>query len=463
MKFDTDGGLLKRCWPSEGETEAIIPESIREIGHFAFMGCTGLVRIRIPAGVEQVEMLAFMQCSALESIDVAPENPDYFSRDGVLFRKDGMVLAVYPPAKPDAEYTVPDGIRILEENAFMGCTRLVRLTIPAGVTEIRGILFRDCIHLEKFCVSPENPVYASPGGVLFRKPDAVLLRCPPQYPEPEYAIPDGTRAVAPSAFFGAAHLAAVTVPDSVNSIGNWAFQDCTALRSVTLPDGFQRLGARTFAGCKSLRAAVLPAGLRRVDERLFEHCGSLEEAVIPLNVTEIGAGAFYECGNLRAVMIPDSVSKIGHYAFYECNRLQTFTFGEERVQFFEPQNKDEITKLLINVRESLRKGEIVADLRFEVRYPVAAVLYRKFQTPAEQSYLKNGFCEALPFISRNMDAALLNDLLQIDGIIPDPALMKRALDIAIRETQSGGSAEVQMLLMRYQQEHFPSAENPLRL
>ena len=463
MKFDTDGSLLKRCWPSEGETEAIIPEGIREIGHFAFMGCTGLVRIRIPAGVERVEMLAFMQCSALESIDVAPENPDYFSRDGVLFRKDGMVLAVYPPAKPDAEYTVPDGIRILEENAFMGCTRLVRLTIPAGVTEIRGILFRDCIHLEAFCVSPENPVYASPGGVLFRKQDTVLLRYPPQCPETEYAIPDGTSAIAPTAFFGAAHLTGFTIPGSVKAIGNWAFQNCTALRSATVPDGFLMIGARTFAGCKSLRAAVLPASLRRIDERLFEHCDSLEEAVIPAGVTEIGGGAFSECGNLRAVTIPDSVSKIGHYAFYECNCMQTVTFGKERVQFFEPLNKDEVTSLLLKVRESLRKGEIVGDLRFTVRYPVAAVLYRKYQLPAEYSYLKNGFCEALPFISRNRDAALLEGLLQTEDFIPDQATMQKVLDIAIRETQSGGSAEVQMLLMRYQQEHFPAAGNALRL
>ena len=53
--------------------------------------------------------------------------------------------------------------------------------------------------------------------------------------------------------------------------------------------------------------------------------------------------------------------------------------------------------------------------------------------------------------------------LQIDGIIPNHDIMQKALDFALQHTRDGGNPEIQMLLLRYQEEHFTREPKILRL
>ena len=65
--------------------DVVIPESVKTIGQRAFSGCSSLTNLFIPAGVETIEEGAFTGCAA--TIEVAPENLNYVSDDGVLFDK----------------------------------------------------------------------------------------------------------------------------------------------------------------------------------------------------------------------------------------------------------------------------------------------------------------------------------------------------------------------------------------
>lgn len=47
-----------------------IPNSVTEIGDYAFSGCTGLTSIEIPNSVTKIDLYAFSGCSGLTSIEI---------------------------------------------------------------------------------------------------------------------------------------------------------------------------------------------------------------------------------------------------------------------------------------------------------------------------------------------------------------------------------------------------------
>ena len=127
--------------------EIVIPDSVTEIGKSAFSGCTSMKSITIGSGVEGVDYSFISLCRGLANINVSPNNKNYSSIDGVLFNKDGTELLAYTGGNDRSEYTIPDGVTTVCENAFLGCY-IKTLTIPVSVIEIGGSAFENCDSLK---------------------------------------------------------------------------------------------------------------------------------------------------------------------------------------------------------------------------------------------------------------------------------------------------------------------------
>lgn len=150
-------------------TELILPENIISIETFAFSRCPNMVSVSIHKNVSEIGNNAFSG-AMLESIDVDPENPYYTSVDGVLYTKDMKTLVIYPAAKKDETFELPQNVEIicsdafnsnlymkeivmhddlkeLNLNTFKGAKSLETLTIPRGVEYLNGSVIQDCVSL----------------------------------------------------------------------------------------------------------------------------------------------------------------------------------------------------------------------------------------------------------------------------------------------------------------------------
>ena len=191
---------------------AINGPPVTSIGDDAFYYCTGLTSVAIPDSVTSIVSDAFVDCFSLMSITVDTNNPAYSSVDGVLFDKSQTTLIECPGGRA-GNYTVPDGVTSIGENAFWGCPSLTSITIPISVTSIGDLAFSGCYSLTSL------------------------------------TIPDSVTSIGYCEFLNCYNLTSVTIPNGVTSIGEFAFASCTSLANVTIPDSVSSIGEEAFANC----------------------------------------------------------------------------------------------------------------------------------------------------------------------------------------------------------------------
>ena len=127
-------------------TEITLPDTVTEIGDFAFAGCdyltavhfsanlktigecafyqSALTSVSLPASLETLGQRAFYQCAALEGLTIA----------GGALREIGS--AAFYECDKLTSVIIPTGVETVGSYAFYNCTALANVTIPETVTEI---------------------------------------------------------------------------------------------------------------------------------------------------------------------------------------------------------------------------------------------------------------------------------------------------------------------------------------
>ncbi len=141
-------------------------------------------------------------------------------------------------------------------------------------------------------------------------------------------IENGVTSIGVDAFYHCSSLTSITIPESVTSIGLGAFSGCNSLTSVTIPENVTTIGATAFYGCINLKSVTICKGVKGIGYRAFYNCSSLTSITIPESIEYIDIEAFYNCSSLVNITIPESVTGIGQYAFYNCSSLTSITIPE---------------------------------------------------------------------------------------------------------------------------------------
>ena len=346
-----------------------------------FAGSKTLEIIRIPSSVEVItlgsEGTAFYNCTSLRRVEILPleyvQEPQYSSKDGVLFTADGKTLLFFPENKAaDLEngvYTVPDGTTEIFDNAFTRASDLEEVIIPAGVQRIGVRAFysvgSDSLKRLTFLATPEGAetvplVIESQAFALNDALEEITLpsrmtdislsdmlettwSSAPEFKalkniyvagtDGDYCSADGVLCrktedgSAEIILYPEGREGDYVVPEvvsaggqniSVTSIAAGAFEDHYFLTGVTIPAGITYIGESAFEGCENLV---------RVD-----FLGTAES--LPLTIAE---RAFYECSSYgnewTSVTLPANLVSLGMYAFGGNYYLKTVTVNLDGDRF----------------------------------------------------------------------------------------------------------------------------------
>jgi len=249
-------------------TNVTIPSTVTSISSGAFAWCTSLTSIHIPETVTKIDGGAFKYCSNLLSIHVDPQNRYYMSDDdGVLFNKQKTTLVQYPAGRK-GNYSIPEGVTLVEYNAFSGCTDLSYVELPSTMTSVSYGAFADCFSLK------------------------------------EVNIPSTITTFDSACFYGCKNLMSLAIPSQITSIGDSAFYDCKSLTEVTFESDNLTIGRLAFYG-SGLMKLIIPTSVVSIDSRAFSSCDSLT-TVTYLGYRDIclDSNVFEYCDMLDFICLP---------------------------------------------------------------------------------------------------------------------------------------------------------------
>ena len=328
-------------------TDIVIPDSVTSIGNWAFWNCRSLTDIDIPDSVTSIGDNAFQFCSSLSTIAISDSVTsignnafcDCRSLTGIDIPDSVTNIgdAAFSGCKSLRTIVIPDSVTSIGNNAFCDCSSLSNLVLPDSVTRIGGGAFSGCLLLEYISI-PKNviclnvnpfvnwdgkleclsPNYIYEDDVLFNKDKSKIVSFRNLNIE-SYIIPNSVTSIGDAAFSGCRSLSDIVIPDSVSSIGDAAFSGCRSLTEIVIPNSVTSIGGGVFWNCRSLSNIVIPNSVSSIGTWAFCGCKSLRSLVIPDSVTSIGDKAFQFCFSLTTIAIPNSVSSIGTWAFCDCN------------------------------------------------------------------------------------------------------------------------------------------------
>lgn len=157
---ETENGKVPEWmyYRNQSVSAVTIPEGTTEIGRFAFSR-SSLRTVTIPEGVTTIDYAAFYHCDNLDNV-ILPDTVNTvgakaFTHTGWMddfeensmddFLISGDILVAYKGNLP--EVVIPNGVRVIAEEAFRNHTELKKVHLPASVTDIGNDAFPEGIEI----------------------------------------------------------------------------------------------------------------------------------------------------------------------------------------------------------------------------------------------------------------------------------------------------------------------------
>ena len=206
-------------WNFRNLKNIIIPESVTNIGESAFHGCTALSNLTLPDSITEIAGGAFSNCVSLGKVTL-PKNLTLLG-NGVFENCNAEII--FPaslkciPIMGDNAVTkvnIPEGVKIIGEDAFWACSNLKEITLPSTITSIEsGAFFNTSISGFNYPQNIDNIPASAFGGTKLT----------------EFSVPDNVKEIDDGAFYNCTDLKKITIPEFVTYIGNDVFKDCRNL------------------------------------------------------------------------------------------------------------------------------------------------------------------------------------------------------------------------------------------
>lgn len=188
--------------------------------------------------------------------------------DAARYSEDDVVgVGLFAACNNLKNIKLPMDVVRIEKDAFLNCSSLRSIVIPATVSSI--VPSAGCTSLEEISVSGANTAYTSSDGVLLSG-DAKSILWFPMGKRGDYAL-----------------------PATVTAVGPYAFREC------------------------SIEKFVFPAGLTKIGECAFYN-SKVKEVALPSTLKLLPTGVFQKCADLKTVRLGNDVELLSDYVFDGC-------------------------------------------------------------------------------------------------------------------------------------------------
>ena len=172
--------------------------------------------------------------------------------DGVELAADrcgGAVLSTSVYSLPEKIGNAP--VRVLGDDIFPESTNLVKVVIPASVTNFGLSAFSRCNRPKQIEVVSGNPAYRSENGVVYELESKTVIMAGTSVSSVK--VPVDATAIGPFAFQGCDSLTTIEIPPTLKEIGKGAFADCVGLAVVKVPADAQIAPSAFDGGCATVK------------------------------------------------------------------------------------------------------------------------------------------------------------------------------------------------------------------
>jgi len=203
-------------------TSLEVGNSIKNIGDYAFSGCSQLKSVSLGISVSEIGDHAFEKTgiTSIKLFSHVKKISDY------AFYKSKLTSAWIQSGK-------------IGKFAFCGCSDLTSVTFSTLLYEIEDKAFQACTSLTSV------------------------------------SIPSTVSKIDTYAFADCTSLHTLEIGNGVQEIEEYAFSGCTSLESITFGHGLSTIEIATFADCKSLTNLSIPGSITSIGDQAFYGCSHL--------------------------------------------------------------------------------------------------------------------------------------------------------------------------------------------
>lgn len=265
------------------EGELVIPDSVKELGSYAFSDCLSEIPLKIGSGIKTIGNSAFENSKFTGKL-IIPNNVT-----GILQR------AFFNCYNFTGELILSENLSYINSEAFEGCSSISgTLKFPDKIYGIAESAFALCEGIEKIDVG------------------------------------DGINC-SRLAFAHCINLKSIVGKNIETQDMDGIFMGCYSLKSLDLESfgyKYSVSGGSSFLECEGIER--VGTNFKSIVSDMFRGAKGLKEVEIASGITELPRGIFAECPNLKTVKIPSSVKTIHSLAFYKTTNIQDIYVDNNR-------------------------------------------------------------------------------------------------------------------------------------